>query len=151
MTRLCDQVLFDFLHCLKRTVHFLHQRSLACTEACLYELHQELQKPWRFSEAYPDYFTMLRFVLPLSSMDICTQTSLWYVRHATAGLENVMALSWLALHILFLTVHLFPFLISILVFPSLKMSIMPINNFLDKFTVYNALQRLYDYSLLTYC
>lgn len=44
MTRLCDQVLFDFLHCLKRTAHFLHQRNLACTEAFLYELHQEVQK-----------------------------------------------------------------------------------------------------------
>lgn len=63
-------------------------------------------------------------------MDICTHASLWYVRHPTAGLENVMAVSCLALH-----VHLFPFLISILVFPSLKMSIMYINNLLDRFTV----------------
>lgn len=77
---------------------------------------------------------MLRFVLPLSSMDICTHTSLWYARHHTAGLENVMALSWLALHILFLTVHLLQFLKSILVFPSLKMSKTFIHNFLDKFT-----------------
>lgn len=126
MTMLCNQVLLGFLHCLKRTEHFLYQKNPADTEACLYELHQ-LQKTWRFSETYPNYFTMLRFVLPLSSMDICTHITLWYIRHPTAELENVMALSCLVLHAFlhaFLTVHLFPFLISILVFPSLKISIM---------------------------
>lgn len=141
MTMFCNQVLLYFLHCLKRTEHFLYQKNPADTEPCLYELHQELQKTWRFSGAYPNYFTMLGFVLPLSSMDICIHISSQYVRHPTAGFENVIVVSCLALHA-FLTVHLFPFLISILVFSSLKMNIMSIYILLDTFTVYNALQRL---------
>lgn len=44
---------------LKRTAHFLHQRNPADTEACLYELHQELLKTWRFSKAYSNYFTQI--------------------------------------------------------------------------------------------
>lgn len=47
MTGLCDQVLLDFLHFLRRTAHFLHLRNLACIEASFYELHQELQKTWK--------------------------------------------------------------------------------------------------------
>lgn len=70
----------------------------------------------------------------LSSMGICSHVFLWCIRHPTAGHENVMALSCLALQA-FWTVHLFPFLISILVFPSLKMSIMSIIYLLDMFTV----------------
>jgi len=57
-------------------------------------------KNCRFSEVYPDYFTMLKFILPLSSRDSCSHTSLWYVRHPIAGPENIMVLSWPALHIL---------------------------------------------------
>lgn len=115
MTRLGDQVLADFRHCLKRTTHFLHlRRNLVCTEACLYALHHELKKTPHLKQqqkTIPEGFLKCMEIISLCSdsccpcsMDICTHLSLWYVKHPPAEIQALKIswlLSWSSLHIIF--------------------------------------------------
>lgn len=124
MTKLRDQVLRDFLQCLKRTTLFLHQRNCALRPASV--------KPIGKTAKNPEGFLRLTQIISLCSNLYRLSVQWIFALRSLYGmldiLLQVLKMSWLyhGWSYLLSTVHLCPILIR---FFSLKMNIMFINNF----------------------